>query len=64
MVKATALLSALPALVSAACISSGDDNTINNALRSGGAGAWEPGQRMQVETIDGNLDDVCEKRDG
>lgn len=39
MVKATAILSALPAVVSAACISSGDHSTINNALRSGGAGA-------------------------
>ncbi|KAK5994330.1 hypothetical protein PT974_04803 [Cladobotryum mycophilum] len=37
----TGLLSAaaLPALSSAACISSGDQNTINNALSSGGAGA-------------------------
>ncbi|KAL6859464.1 hypothetical protein J3F83DRAFT_749011 [Trichoderma novae-zelandiae] len=30
---------ALPALASAACISSGDQNTINNALQSGGNGA-------------------------
>ncbi|KAJ6785892.1 hypothetical protein PWT90_07918 [Aphanocladium album] len=37
--KTRALLGALPAVASAACISSGDHSTINNALRSGGAGA-------------------------
>ncbi|KAJ4165223.1 hypothetical protein LMH87_006864 [Akanthomyces muscarius] len=39
MVKVAALLVTLPAVASAACISSGDHSTINNALRSGGAGA-------------------------
>lgn len=38
MVKFAALLGALPAVASAACISSGDHSTINNALRTGGAG--------------------------
>lgn len=39
MTKVTVILGALAAVVSAACISSGDHSTVNNALQAGGSGA-------------------------
>lgn len=39
MTKVTVILGALAAVVSTACISSGDHSTVNNALQDGGSGA-------------------------